>query len=73
MITEVKHKLLFKAIDKYNLLNSHMRSDTDGAPSCPDAAAPAGGPGEVELGEGEGKKLEEEYIKQYPECPMAFD
>ena len=50
-----------------------MRSDTDGAPSCPDAAAPTGGPGEVELGEGEGKKLEEEYIKQYPECPMAFD
>jgi len=43
VITEVKHKLLLKAIDKFSLLNSHMRPDTDGAPACPDAAA--GGPG----------------------------
>jgi len=35
VITEVKHKLVYKAIDKYNLLNSHMRSDSDGAPCAP--------------------------------------
>ena len=43
MITEVKHKLIYKAIDKYNLLNSHMRSDSDGAPTAPqtpEASAP---------------------------------
>ena len=47
MITEVKHKLLLKAIDKFALLNRHMRSDTDGAPACPDAAGDeaAGAPG----------------------------
>ena len=48
-----------------------MRSDTDGAPSCPYAEAPAGGPEETY--EAEETKLGEEYIKEYPECPMAFD
>ena len=56
VITEVKHKLVYKAIDKYNLLDGHMRADTDGAPDGP--AAPAKDPN---------------FIKEYPECPMAFD
>lgn len=86
VITEVKHKLLLKAIDKFSLLNSHMRSDTDGAPACPDPTSAAAGPGapsenEKNLdGDAEtpAKKLlamlgEESYIKEYPECPMAFD
>lgn len=85
VITEVKHKLLLKAIDKFSLLNSHMRSDTDGAPACPDPASAAAGPGApTDDGNNLGgdaeapKKLlamlgEESYIKEYPECPMAFD
>ena len=56
VITEVKHKLVYKAIDKYDLLDGHMRADTDGAPDGP--AAPAQNP---------------DFIKEYPECPMAFD
>ena len=68
-----------------------MRSDTDGAPACPDAssavaaAGPAGGASDSDNldqdkldGSDEApKKLlmldEEKYIKEYPECPMAFD
>ena len=87
VITEVKHKLLLKAIDKFSLLNSHMRSDTDGAPACPDPAGAAAGPGAANSddsdnldgnAEAPAKKLltmlgEESYIKEYPECPMAFD
>lgn len=79
VITEVKHKLLLKAIDKFSLLNRHMRPDTDGAPAGPAGAdEAAGGPGgaDAENEEEEPKKLvidEEQYIKEYPECPMAFD
>lgn len=79
VITEVKHKLLLKAIDKFSLLNKHMRPDTDGAPAGPAGAdEAAGGPGgaDNEIDEEEPKKLvidEEQYIKEYPECPMAFD
>ena len=63
VISEVKHKLLLKAIDKFGLLNKHMRSDTDGAPAC-------AGPGPEATGTGND---DEQYIKEYPECPMAFD
>lgn len=35
VLSEIKHKLLTKAIEKLNLLNSHLRSETDGAPSGP--------------------------------------
>ena len=69
VITEVKHKLLLKAIDKFSLLNRHMRPDTDGAPAGPGGA-------DAEIDEESPKKLvidEEQYIKEYPECPMAFD
>lgn len=78
VITEVKHKLLFKAIDKYTLLSRHMRSDTDGAPACPDVPA---GPSpddndQLELTSDKPLPLlldEEAFIKEYAECPMAFD
>jgi len=46
VITEVKHKLLLKAVDKFSLLNRYMRPDTDGAPAGPAGAGEAaGGPG----------------------------
>ena len=32
---EVKNKLIMKAIEKYDLLNSHMKSDNEGAPNGP--------------------------------------
>ena len=38
---EVKNKLIMKAIDKYDLLNSHMKSDNEGAPIGPMQAASA--------------------------------
>jgi len=66
VITEVKQKLVFKAIDKYNLLNSHMRSDTDGAPSAPDSK-------HDEAASSPTAELYPSYIKAYPECPLAFD
>lgn len=53
VLQEVKNKLIFKAFDKYDLLNREVRADTDGAP-----AGPAGS---------------DKYVKDYPECPMAFD
>jgi len=37
VFNEIKHKLLTKAIEKFNLLNSLLRSDSDGAPSGPGA------------------------------------
>lgn len=59
VLNEIKHKLLAKAIEKLNLLNSHLKADTDGAPS---------GPGiESQIA------LASELVKNYPECPMAFD
>jgi len=77
VITEVKHKLLVKAIDKYNLLNRHMRSNTDGAPACPDAPAGPGLDDNDQLEMTSNKPLplldEEVYIREYAECPMAFD
>ena len=36
---EVKNKLIMKAIEKYDLLNSHMKSDNEGAPNGPAQAA----------------------------------
>ena len=42
-----------------------MRSDTDGCPGGPAAPSIAATPFEEEK--------EELYIKEYPECPMAFD
>ena len=36
---EVKNKLIMKAIEKYDLLNSHMKSDNEGAPNGPMQAA----------------------------------
>jgi len=53
VLCEVKNKLIFKAIEKYDLLNRTMRPDSDGAPD---------GPGVCD-----------KYIKDYAECPMAFD
>jgi hypothetical protein len=35
VLNEIKHKLLTKAIERLNLLNSHLKADTDGAPSGP--------------------------------------
>lgn len=37
VLNEIKHKLLTKAIERLNLLNSQLRADTDGAPSGPGA------------------------------------
>jgi len=53
VLCEVKNKLIYKAIDRYELLNNAMRADLDGA-----AAGPTG---------------HKKYIKDYAECPMAFD
>ena len=70
VLQEVKHKLIYKAIDRYNLLNGHMRADSDGAPNGPveKLASAPGAPEEEKIAE-----PELEYIKEYPECPMAFD
>jgi len=54
ILHEIKNKLIYKAVEKYELLNGAMRSDTDGA-----AAGPQGN--------------DDQYVKAYPECPMAFD
>ena len=62
VISEVKQKLVYKAIDKYDLLNRHMRSDSDGAPNAAEAPSGAAAPGDYPV-----------YIKEYPECPQAFD
>ena len=53
MLHEIKNKLIYKAVDKYELLNGDMRSDTDGAAAVPKGSAM--------------------YVKEYSECPMAFD
>lgn len=45
--------MIVKAVDKYNLLNTSMRADSDGAPDGPIANT--------------------KYIKDYAECPIAFD
>lgn len=47
-----------------------MRADSDGAPTGP-SEKPASAPGASE--EEKIADLEPEYIKEYPECPMAFD
>jgi len=39
VLNEIKHKLLTKAIDRLNLLNSHLRPESDGAPSGPKATS----------------------------------
>lgn len=59
MLNEIKHKLLAKAIERLNLLNSHLKPDTDGAPSGPAVDSQ--------------NSLASELVKKYPECPMAFD
>ena len=35
VLHEIKNKLIYKAVDKYELLNGDMRSDTDGAAAGP--------------------------------------
>ena len=59
VLNEIKHKLLAKAIERLNLLNSHLKADTDGAPSGP--------------GIDSQMTLASELVKKYPENPMAFD
>ena len=68
MLHEVKSKLLTKAIDRYNLLNGHMRSDSDGAADGPVAA-----PAASDMEQPAVMIPNQRYIKEYPECPMAFD
>ena len=41
IVGEIKNKLILKAIDKYDLLSSAMKSDTEGAPQGPMANAAA--------------------------------
>ena len=59
ILNEIRHKLLTKAMDRFNLLNSGLRSDTDGAPPASNIANHT--------------ELAAELVKKYPECPMAFD
>lgn len=59
VMNEIRHKLLSKAMERYNLLNSGLRTDTDGAPPAPGIASHT--------------ELAAELVKKYPECPMAFD
>ena len=67
VLGEVKHKLVFKAIDKFNLLNSQMRAETDGAPVA--ATGPIGYP----YGNKPENQTEDVYIKEYADCPAEFD
>ena len=44
IVGEVKNKLIVKAIDKFDLLSSQMKSETEGAPSGPMGEAPGPAP-----------------------------
>ena len=44
IVGEVKNKLILKAIDKYDLLSSQMKSDNEGAPDGPMGSAPGPAP-----------------------------
>ena len=54
ILHEVKHKLIVKAVEVFDLLHPVMQSDTKGAPDGPIMPS-------------------DKMIKDYPECPLAFD
>ena len=53
VLCEIKNKLIFRAVERFDLLNRTMRPEADGAP--------------------DGAQSCEKFIKDYSECPMAFD
>jgi len=71
VIGEVKNKLIMKAIDKFDLLNSQMKSENEGAPQGPMGGAP--GPASLDGSDANESAVESLSAPSAPVGPAGED